>query len=386
MSDDGNYLFSAADGGLFAFLRDTGSGELALAYRMSSESDRDTPNFGLIGDSTLWWNSHHERLFAMERINAPFSFGLPDTGTSLIYGEVTIIDPANTGLSGGAFPGAGSPDGRHYYTVFESSHLETGRVDSPTQITVVQSVSPHGALSGGGDQLAIPNLGSPIDVALAPNGRFVYLLSDQGVFAFSRDTSTGRLALTQEILRNNDPEGPFSAMGDLLDLAVDASGNVLFVAGRNTNVPAVFDSAIAAFDIETDPSGPAHLHTLTDMHFERDLDATRAWNHLKPNLHQALNFCNRLVPHADLAAVDVFCDRSYLVVNWNPATRTLEVTDFAESGSADRFGRMLPYYSVERKQMASSPEGAHVYLPTGVNEGRSDAIHIFERASAMKVE
>lgn len=383
VSDDGHYLFSAADGGLFAFLRDTGSGELALAYRVSSESDRDTPDFGFIGNSNLWWNSHHERLFVMERCDAPFSLGLPETGTSLIYREVTIIDPANSTISCGVIPGAGSSDGRHYYTVFESSHLETGRVDSPTQITVVQSVTPNGALGGGGDRLVIPNLGSPIDVALTPNGLFLYLLSDQGLFAFSRDTSTGRLALTQEILRNNDPEGPFSAMGDFVDLTVDASGNVLFVAGRNTNVPAVFDSAIAAFDIETDPSGPAHLHTLTQMRFERDIDATRAWNHLKPNLHRALTSCNRLVPHAGLAAADVFCEHGYLVVYWNPATRTLEVTDFAESGSADRFGHTLPYWNVWSKQMASSPEGAHLYLPTGVDEGHSDAIHIFERASGM---
>ena len=55
------------------------------------------------------------------------------------------------------------------------------------------------------------------------------------------------------------------------------------------------------------------------------------------------NRCRRLLPHAGRAAVDVVCPNGFFIVQWNPATSALEVTDAADTGAEDRFGNMLPY-------------------------------------------
>ena len=71
-------------------------------------------------------------------------------------------------------------------------------------------------------------------------------------------------------------------------------------------------------------------------------------------------------------------------MQWNPETSTLEVTDFAVSGDRDRFGNPVPVLGYRDRQMAQSPDGAHVYRTTHwQDQGQSSAIHIFERAGAM---
>ena len=178
-------------------------------------------------------------------------------------------------------------------------------------------------------------------------------------------------------------------MAGFRDLAVDANGTVLFVAGEKTNYSDVFDSAVAAFDIATDPSEPAHVHTLTQMHFEQHLDAILAWNHLKPYLspppRRVFYACDKLLPHGDLPAVDVYCANGYFVVRRDPETAAIEVTDFAQSGRSDRFDHTLAFLGGDKGQMANSPDGTHAYGTSRLADGHfADAIHVFERASAMK--
>ena len=389
MSDDGHYLFSSSDRGLYAFLRDNATGEIALARRANADSDQDMRNFRFLRNSSLWWSSRYERLFAMHLCFAPSSFGLAESdSSSLVHERVNLLELEQGQSSCEYLPGVGDSDGKYYYLLQPiRGRLDVFRIDTPTQITIEQSISARGASSA--DQLVIPNLGLPVDLALSPDGLVLYLLSDQGLFTFSRDTSTGELALAAQLSRSNDPGGLFSEMADFRDVAVDANGTVLFVAGQTTNDSAVFDSAIAAFDIATDPSEPAHLHTLTQMYFEQHLDAILAWNHLKPHLNppprRVFDSCDKLVPHADLPAVDVFCREGFFVVRRNLQTNALEVTDFAQSGKSDRFGHTLAFLGAGQRQMAQSPNGAHVYGTSSLLDGHfTDAIHVFERASAME--
>ncbi|MCZ0951310.1 MAG: hypothetical protein OXJ56_01885, partial [Rhodospirillaceae bacterium] len=113
------------------------------------------------------------------------------------------------------------------------------------------------------------------------------------------------------------------------------------------------------------------------------------WNHLRhPFVFLDFNLCNLLVPHAGRTGVDVLCVDGYGVVVWNPVSGALEVTDFAVAGWGDRFGNSLPDRfgsNVKgRRQVGQSPDGAHIYRATSLLAGEySDAIHIFERASAM---
>lgn len=383
MRDDGNYLFSSSERGPFAFLRDPQSGEVALALTAPAGVGVDSPDRQSLNHAHMWWNAEHGRLFVMDLCEGPHAFRIPASGSSLDYEEASLIDSWNAASMCDSGLGAGDPEGRHFYSVnLHEAGVFVIRADTPTRFSVAQVVSNHGASSA--DRLVVPNLGNTVGLALQPGGRHLYLATQTGLFAFRRDSASGRLELAGEVPRNNDPENPFYGMRDLRAVAVDADGALLFVAGEKTAVPAVFDSMIAAFDIATDPSSPAHLHTLTDMHFEQDLSATRAWSHLKPNLHLAFTSCSHLEPHSDLPAVDVFCRDGFYVARWNAVTGVLEVTDFAEAGSVDRFGSTVPWLVPRNRQWTRSPDGAHVYTATNAaGDALPDAIHVFQRASAI---
>ena len=402
VSDDGQYLFSSSEKRLLAFLRDIETGDLSLAYHFPADGSNQDVEVPI--DAHLWWNPSLDRLIAANRLSSSYSFALPDDGSSaLSHQGIEFLgdlgDRANIHNSGRG-PGAGSPDGRNFYwsdpANFSHSDpadisLRVYRVDSPTQFTLVQRVSPDGAPDD--EHLVVPNMGIPVSLTVAPDGSYLYLITRHGLIVFSRDASSGRLGLAREIVRDGDPESPFYKMSDFKDVALDAQGAMLFVSGENSEQAPVFDAAVAAFDVSTDPSNPVHLDTLTNLYFETDLDASRAWNHLKPARNTFRN-CNDLVPHGVFHAVDVFCRGGYYVVRWNPETQALEVTDFAASGADDRFGNTVPslpsqdsnfHSNFRPRQMTQSPDGAHVYRSTSVAEyAQTDAIHFFERASAMK--
>ena len=386
MTDDGMYLFSTAEGELLGFVRDGESGELALAYRASAESNRATLDPGSLHPDShaLWWSPLNETLFALDWCGASYSLALPDAGTTLDVRRIEEIDISGS-LRCGNFAAQGDDVGIHLYAIEEfENRLLVIRADSPTSLTYMQTVS-AGAASGD-DRTVVPNIIRPVDLALAPDGRHLYLVDEFGLLVFSRDSSSGRLAPAGEVPLSNDPEGPFYKMGSLRHATVDADGAVLFVAGSHSE-NSVTDTAVAAFDISADPTNPTHLDTLTGFYFhEADIGTLNAWNHLQL-LPGALSGCDKPVAHGEIAAIDVFCTDGYFVVRWNPDSSALEVTDFGVSGDRDRFGNLVPFLGYWDRKMAQSPGGAHAYRTTHwQDEGQSSAIHIFERAGAMLAE
>ena len=384
MTDDGMHLFSTAEGQLLGFVRDGESGELALAYSASTEENRETLNPDSLRPNShvLWWSPREGTLYTLTWCGAWNSFALPDAGTTLDVRRVERIDIPSD-LSCGTFAAQGDRSGTHLYAIPEwQNRLLVLRADSPTSVTHVQTVASSAATSE--DRTVVPNIVKPVDLAVAPDGRHLYLADEFGLFVFSRDPSSGRLAPVGEVLLSNDPEGPFYEMRSLRHATVDANGAVLFVTGSHTE-SSVTDTAIAAFDISADPSNPAHLDTLTGFHFhEGDLGTRDAWNHLRPRPF-TFSSCDKPVAHGELPAVDIFCLNGYFVVRWNPEASALEVTDFAVSGDRDRFGNVVPILGNWDRRMAQSPDGAHAYRTTHWEDGgQSSAIHIFERAGAME--
>ena len=388
VTDGGGHLFASSDDGLYAFTRDSATNALSLAWRLEAGSgvDEANPFFDALLDGRLWWNRREGRLFLL-LYEGGYSFALPANGASPSPGRtVELRGGAQAFLPWNPFQGAGSSDGRHYYAAVEREpRLKVFRVDSPERFTLVQDVSPFGGPEQGSFPAAI---GYPIDLALSPDESHLYLVATNGLAAFSRNPDTGRLDLTHEILSDGDPQGPFGGLGDLRDVAVDADGRVLFISARQL-AGGVLDSAVAAFDIASDPARPAHRATLADLHVESDLEARRSWSHLWPL--QPFYRCQHMLPHGDLPAVDVFCGDGYYVVAWDPKSGVLEVADFAVAGGRDRFGNTLAYdlgadfRSAWRRQMAASPDGAFAYRATRISEQElADAIHIFERAGAME--
>jgi len=380
-TDDGMYLFSISEGQLHGFVRDGESGELALVYLASAESNRDTldPDTLRPDSHTLWWSPQNETLFALDWCDPSYSFALPDAGTTLDVRRIEGIEFTGSPRCGN-FAAQGDHGGSHLYAIEEyENRLLVIRADSPTSLTHVQTVAASAA--SGDDRTVVPNIIRPMDLALAPDGRHLYLADELGLFVFSRDSSSGRLAPVGEVTPSNDQGDPFYKMRSLRHATIDASGTVLFVTGFHSE-DSVTNTAVAAFDISADPSNPAHLDTLTGFHFhEADRGTLNAWNHLQlgPN---AFSSCDKPIAHGELAAVDVFCTRGYFVVQWNPEGSALEVTDFAVSGDRDRFGNVVPVLGWQDRKMAQSPDGAHAYRTTSL-QIQSSAIHIFQRGGAM---
>lgn len=392
MSDDGDYVFSSSEQGVFAFSRDAESGNIKLAYKLPTAADEDTLNRNLLRRAHLWWNNRLDRLFALSRLQSN-SFALPDDGSSLLlHSEIARHGGADV-LGDIEFPGAGSSDGQFFYAVNRGHELlQVFRVDSESQLTHVQTVTSQGVPGDGA--LIVPDFGGAVDMAISPDSLHLYLTTEGALLVFSRDTVSGTLQLVREVSIDNSSEGPFRRIRRLRNASLDASGHILFVSGLKEKFASAFDAAVAAFDVSADPANPAHLDTLTEMHFETDLNTALVRNHLRPGIRNTMRQCGELVPHAERPAVDIFCvTGGFFVVAWNPGAGTLEVSDFAGAGTEDRFGNVLPYHpgwwwlewNESRRQIALSPDGAHVYRASSESDREfADAVHIFERASAMR--
>ena len=386
VSDDGNYLFSTAYGGVFAFLRDPERGDIVLAHPGLLAPGRTRSEAQLLQSAHLWWTTRADRVLALT-LDRHYGFALPaEKSTSLSYSEIDV-QGGELEINVSWDSVASSPDGQYLYVANHfAKQLHVYRVDSATPLTRVQTVAAQGV--AGDDALIVPAMDQPRDMTLSPDGLYLYVVTELGLFLFSRDTSSGKLELVREIPAYGAPNGPFQELNELRNVSLDGTGTILFVTGTHDGASA-FDIGFTALDISTDPSNPALLDTLMKFYYERDLESVFLWNHLRnPVWHLDFEQCNQLVPHAGRTGVDVLCIDGYGVVVWNPVTKALEVTDFAVAGRGDRFGNSLPdrfgSKVIERRQIGQSPDGAHIYRATNLADGDdSDGIHVFERASAM---
>ncbi len=394
VSADGQYLFSTAQNGIFAFRRDTGADALRLAFR-NDRGAADEINLAALEGAHLWWNPRYGRLMALTRRD-DFSFMVPEDGSPWLVQDRIAAEPGSRDREwSNSYRGAGSDDGQYFYATGRE-RLQVYRVDSADQFTLVQEVS-SGNASSEVDSLVVDDLGNPpFHLAFSRDNSHLYLAAGTGLFVFARDSASGKLGLEREILFSDAPDGPFRGLDGIARVAIDRQGTVLFVAGSQSILPtgSPFDSPfleapIAAFDVETDPTNPRHLGTLTRNYAELNFDVAASWSHLKPSWNfERLEGCRLMFPHANFPAVDVFCENGYYVAHWNRDTATLEVADFAIAGERDRFGAALPNSLGWRgesryQQMAQSPDGGRVYRTTTAGQDRTfDAIHVFERASA----
>lgn len=231
-------------------------------------------------------------------------------------------------------------------------------------------------------------------MTFSPEGDYLYAAAQNALLVFSRDLSSGRLDLTRRIQPTDGPNDALSLLGNIRDLSIDGTHTMLFVSGSNMSDEghrrSTREVAIAAFEISSDPSNPAHRDTFSRLAWQKDGDI-----HFNVRSHVSrlgpFDHCRRLLPHAGRPAVDVVCPDGFFVVQWNPATGVLEAADAADTGEEDRFGNMLPYdqgteFFNTYRQIAQSTDGAHFYVATDVASdawGYADAVHIFERARAM---
>ena len=384
ISDDGHYLFSSSANGIFAFMRDPESGELALAHRTPATVEM-SGHF-----ENLWWNARDDRLLVTDE-RAVYSIALPEEGAWLTSTKVTLLGADSAFFTTSEL----SPDGWHIYGQdfgHRTLALQAYSVDSPTQWTRIQTVTAQSTSDGTG--LVLPGTDAVLDMTFSPEGDYLYAAAENALLVFSRDLSSGRLELTRRIQPSDGLDDTLSLLGNIRDLSLDGTNTMLFVSGSNTSGEGFRTSsrevAIAAFELSSDPSDPAHLGTLSRLAWQIDGDI---YFNVRSHVPRPgpFNHCRRLLPHAGRAAVDVVCPNGFFVVQWNSATSVLEVTDAADTGEEDRFGNMLPYdrgteFFNTYRQIAQSPDGSHFYVATDVASdawGYADAVHIFERARAM---
>ena len=256
-SDDGHYLFSSASGGIYAFMRDSQTGEIALAWRGLPPSDRNTSVARSLQRAHLWWNAGAGRVLALTQV-AVHGFALPEAGsTSMSYSEI-VVREGDLGVLDTWDSVASSPDGQYLYIAnHREKQLHGYRVDSATQLTRVQTVAPE-HVAAGADTLIVAEMGLPADMTLSSDGSVLYMLTEQALYVFSRDSSSGTLALVRELPSDGTPDGPFQDLIELTNVSLDGTGTLLFVAGthrgeqrvrRRVRGPGHFDG--------TDESGPS---------------------------------------------------------------------------------------------------------------------------------
>ena len=386
MSDDGSYLFSSSSGGVGAFARNAKTGEVALTYPSPvwPGTRADAPDH--LQQAFLWWNSDHGRLLA-HPVGTSYSFALPEDGSSLLTrDEISVRSDDDFVFGGAAYPGVGSPDGLHFYAVNRSEELlRAYRFDSPTLLSEVQTITSRHV--SGHDALIVPGIGRAVDMTFSSNGQILYVLTNAGLLVFARDASSGELELARESLAEGSPGNPLQTLREFKNVSLGGNGAILFVSGKPTDNFYSFGAGIAAFDISGDPADPTYLDTISGFFYHNSPDTVFVPSHMRSTQGGLLR-CWNLVPHTGQSAVDVFCERGFYVVAWNAATNALEVTDFAVAGAQDRFGNTLPYHlGGDRRQMAQSPDGAHVYRVTRLERNEySNAIHIYRRASSMMAD
>ena len=113
MSESGHHLFSVARGGVFGFVRDAESGDIALTYSDPGVPRQFPAQPRPLETAPLWWNSRDDRLLALAG-RSNFSFALPEDGSSLLARSEIAVRGRELLFDWRTEPGVVSPDGRQF--------------------------------------------------------------------------------------------------------------------------------------------------------------------------------------------------------------------------------------------------------------------------------
>ena len=382
-SPDGTRLFATSERRLLMFLRDPADGSLSILDRYDRDADSPSGTVGYdLSSARLRWDEAFGHLIA-HGSSQSYAFRLSSDRNSLSYvGTITIN--GNTGPRSNFSWRSLATDAPGTSLIAVNpvlSEMRVLRADSSRRLTLLQVVKAQGA--SGEDELLVPAMRSPQDVTFSSDGSHVYLVAQDALLAFSVDDATGKLALSSETLRSHlSDSNPFKGMNALSSVELDESGKYLFVASSSA-------PSVAVFDVSTDAADPRFLDAALKFYkldFQRDLAAYHARSHLRPP--ERMGGCASALRHDRLPAVDYMCSQGYYVARWDAASEALLVTDWGQSNLLDRFGSVIPVVpSSSPSRFAQSPDGKHLYaFGSRPHPEQGDAIHIFQRASAMAAE
>ena len=372
----GRHLFATSDRRLLGFTRDPTTGDLSLGHRFDAGTAPDSDvQFAYLSDPRLYWDFNRERLYSLSLHSHSFQFN-PD--------QARFVSPERVTLNGAIYTRnakvSAHPAGDILYLLgYRAGPLQLVRIDSEREFTLVQTI--RGNSASGKEGMLVSSMKDPRDVAVSLDGSHVYVLAEEALNVFSSDPATDRLSLVRSIPGGPQaPDGPFAEMGRLQNLAVDSSGRYLFVTGT---LPA----RVAVFDLSVDSSNPKFLQSVVGL-FRFGSDPNFPYFVTQTLIPAGLfRNCEFAKPHGNRTAIDVLCQYGFYSALWDPTSEELRITDFANSGTVDRYGELFPTLSSQWRQFVESPDGRHLYVTTSqFNDLLPNAIQIFERASAMTVD
>ena len=374
--DSGSRLFATSNNRLLAFERDVVTGGLVLLQTLDMNSAEGSGVFSdTLASARLRWDGGRDRLLAHS--------GSSVLGFSLSEDENSLRDSTTLNIVAGTIPKTPrrlvtNRDDTLVFALYKVPDLlQVLRFDAadPAALTLVQTLRGEGARNG--SELLEPHLEGAEDMEIASDDSHLYVAADQGLVVFAINPVTNMLSRVRTIsLSEPSTAGVFQGIQGIRNLELDSVGRYLFATGQ-------FAPQVAIFDVSANSAWPAFMDSVSSFHYEDGFEFSNLTPfHRRPGYFGACNFAER---HGELPAVDVLCRSGFYTAWWDASRNELAVIDYANSGSLDHSGSQLPELLVGSRQLAQSPNGDHVYLPTGSGPN-PHAIHVFERASGRTLD
>ena len=379
-NDDGTQVFSTSDGRLLGFTRDSTTGGLTLAQRLDSESSADSGiDFTSLAGAHMRWDATNDRLLAHAGTHI-YDLELSEGESSLNYSSTLAV-------TDGSIPKTPTKivadlEGFLLFALYRDPELiqvfRVSATDADT-LTLIQTVKATDAT--GDNELLAEDIADAQDMEISSDDSHLYLSATAGLVVLAINETTDLLSHVRTISTTDQQgAGAFQGFSGVRNLVLDASGSFLFVTGH-------FAPEIAVFDVSGDPALPVLLDAVTEFHYQSSFELLFFTPyHTYPDFFSACHYAER---HGSLPAIDVICAYGFYTAWWDSSKNELAVIDYANSGAEDRFGTQVPEFLVGRRQLAQSPNGAHLYLATGgatLSVPDPHAIHVFERASARTLD
>ena len=379
-NDDGTQIFATSDNRLLGLTRDATSGDLALKQRVDSDSSAASGiEFTSLAEANLRWDATNDRLLAHAGTHI-YDFELSEDESTLDYSSTLTV-------TGGSVPKTPTKviadgDGSVLIALYRDPELiQVFRVDASDAdaLTLIQTVKAMDA--SGNDELLAEDIENARDIEIASDASHLYLSGSAGLVVFAINDATDLLSHVRTISTTDQQgAGAFQGFSGVRNLALDSSGKFLFVTGS-------FAPEIAVFDVSGDPGLPIHLDSIVEFHYQSSFELLLFTPyHTYPDRFGACHYAER---HGNLPAVDTICTYGSYTTWWDGSKNELAVIDYANSEAEDRFGTQVPEFLVGPRQLAQSPNGAHLYLATGGDTQSvpdPHAIHVFERASNRSLD
>ena len=400
MSDDGAHLITGSHSGLSTLARSASDGSLSYASDVLTLADKVARSSGVRSfraNDNFLWDDRAMRLYVINNPRVRAYQLTKGTGALQFAGKMQRDEwPGTMSVEAGTFVKM-DPTGKFIYQLAGQSPfyhplkavIRVFRRDAELDWTAIQVLRafPSSSLETDGEnEEIIPELTGVSDFVLSSNARFLYAIKREGLLILARDAETGRLTMASEIKFEDKLSG---VNGNAI--AIDSKDQLLFITD-------VFLGHLAVFDILTDPTQPK----LLDRRYHFSVYDEASLLHKRARMPFALapppekqnppHECDVVQPHANLPAVDVFCDDVYYVASWDKEEGRLIISDWGVAGQPDRFGATLPHlFPRNRSDAEVSPDGHDLYLIQGWSNHSADwrkypggdSIYMFERAGAM---